>query len=334
MQTIRLSELKSQQRHVPLQIRGDGIEATADIDLKDDYEPDIEVHSCYKVTKYIVVDNKSYNPTLKHQASLKIGKKTYFEPFSDKDIPYHFFQFASYDDLDERMKPPKQLTDFIGVVEKNFETTTTTGKALRKVDIRDENNKPVQLTLWPAKRHLIGGDVKRGDIIAISSAQATQFRDLKQLESTYATDVFINPTFDDIQQHISRLKGINIDILESITQYFVTIQDILNLPFTHDKIKEIQAYRTWFNVKCSECNQQVYKEIQDTAYYVCSHHENIQPKFMYCVNATIVDDSAMTDAVFFNEVMADMLATSCQDMVTLQGYDDPKKNHRHKCYQK
>ncbi|KAD4178313.1 hypothetical protein E3N88_26904 [Mikania micrantha] len=146
-----------------------------DIDLKDDYEPDIEVHSCYKVTKYIVVDNKSYNPTLKHQASLKIGKKTYFEPFSDKDIPYHFFQFASYD-LDERMKPPKQLTDFIGVVEKNFETTTTTGKALRKVDLRDENNKPVQLTLWPAKRHLIGGDVKRGDIIAINSAQATQFR--------------------------------------------------------------------------------------------------------------------------------------------------------------
>ncbi|KAL8213854.1 hypothetical protein R6Q57_003303 [Mikania cordata] len=98
------------------------------------------------------------------------------------------------------------------MVEKNFETTTTTGKTIRKVDLRDEKlylyllniNKPVQLTLWPANRHLIGDDVKRGDIIAISSAKAMQFRDLKQLESTYATDVFINPTFDDIQRHISR----------------------------------------------------------------------------------------------------------------------------------
>ncbi|KAD1722747.1 hypothetical protein E3N88_42389 [Mikania micrantha] len=286
MQTIRLFELKSQQRPVPTDTTsekmdtlreknkeicyGDAIEATADIDLKDDYEPDIEVHSCYKVTKYIVADNKSYNLALKHQASLKIGKKTYFEPFSNKDIPYHFFQFASYDDLDERMKPPKQLT---GVVEKNFETTTTTGKALTKLDLRDE-----------------------------------------------------------------KLKDINIDILESITQDNVTIQDIVNLPFTQEK--EIQdTRRQVLNLNAGiplphmHLQQILTKTGNPQVYYVCAHHENIQPKFMYCVNATIVDESAMTDVVFFNEVMADMLATSCQDMVTLQGYDDTK-NHCHKCYQK
>ncbi|KAL8266446.1 hypothetical protein R6Q59_003790 [Mikania micrantha] len=117
-----------------LSVKGDGIEAREDIDMKKYFEAIIQVKSCYTVTKYVVVENTSYMPMLKHEASLKIGKKAQFEPLSDDIIPHYFFQFASYDELDDRMKPPKQLT---GIVEKNFEKITNTGKTLRKVNLKD-----------------------------------------------------------------------------------------------------------------------------------------------------------------------------------------------------
>ncbi|KAD7479922.1 hypothetical protein E3N88_03058 [Mikania micrantha] len=332
MQEIRLSELKSQQRPIPLQIRvlkkwklsgdkeeicylfvdkhGDGIEATVDVDPKNYFEPAIEVQSCYKVTKYVVVENRNYNPILKHEASIKIGKKAYFEQFSGEHIPRYY----------------------IGVVESNLEKVTTTAKTLRKVDLRDASNKQVQITLWPTKRHLIGDDVKRGDIVAITSTLVTQYGNLKQLESTYPTEVFVNPTFNEIQQHIQRLKAATAHSIQSTTEDTVTIKDILNQLSTTEKsvftckacIKEIQTYRTWFYALCSICNSKLYREVGETSYYVCKNDEDMEPKFLYCVNATIFDETATTNVVFFNQVMTDMLHITCQDLVVLHGYNDPK----------
>ncbi|KAL8191854.1 hypothetical protein R6Q57_028585 [Mikania cordata] len=127
-------------------LQGDGIEARAEIDMKKYFEAIIQVKSCYTVTKYVVVENTSYMPVLKHETSLKIGKKAQFEPLSDDSIPHYFFQFASYDELDDRMKPPKQLTDYIGIVEKNFEKITNTGKTLRKVNLKDVRLRQITTT--------------------------------------------------------------------------------------------------------------------------------------------------------------------------------------------
>ncbi|KAD4888707.1 hypothetical protein E3N88_20780 [Mikania micrantha] len=309
---------------------GDAIEARADIDMKKYFEAIIQVKSCYTVTKYVVVENTSYMPVLKHEASLKIGKKAQFEPLSDDSIPHYFFQFASYDELDDRMKPPKQLT---GIVEKSFEKITNTGKTLRKVNLKDVSNKSVQITLWPDKAHLIGNDVVQGDVVAITSTKVTQFDTLKQLESTYSTEVFVNPDFDNIQQHICRLRKITAtDVTQPTTEKAITIHDLLDHLFTAEKlkftcaarIKDIQAYRKWFYVQCSKCSNTLYLELGDSPCYVCKNHDDIEPKFMYCVKATIADETATTNVVFFNQVMTEMLGISCQDMVILKGHDNPK----------
>ncbi|KAD7479259.1 hypothetical protein E3N88_02395 [Mikania micrantha] len=42
------------------------------------------------------------------------------------------------------------------------------------------------------------------------------------------------------------------------------------------------------------------------------------------MNAIIVDETATTNAVFFNDVMTDLLGITCDDMVNLHGHDDPK----------
>ncbi|KAD3640088.1 hypothetical protein E3N88_29311 [Mikania micrantha] len=68
------------------------------------------------------------------------------------------------------------------------------------------------------------------------------------MESTYSTEVFVNPTFTDVQEHVCR----------------------------------------------------------------------------YYMNAIIVDETVTTNAVFFNDVMTDLLGVTCDDMVNLHGHDDPK----------
>ncbi|KAD6454133.1 hypothetical protein E3N88_08839 [Mikania micrantha] len=239
--------------------------ARAYIDIKKYFEAIIQVKSCYTVTKY-VVENTSYMPMLKHEASLKIGKKAQFEPLSDDSIPHYFFQFASYDDLDDRMKPPKQLTA------------------------------------------------------------------LKQLESTYSTEVFVNPDFDNIQQHICRLRQITTTDVTQPTEKTITIHDLLDqlstagkLKFTcAERIKDIQAYRKWFYVQCSKCRNTLYLELGDSPCYVCKNHDDIEAKFMYCVKATVADETTTTNVVFFDQVMTEMLGISCQDMVILKGHDNPK----------
>ncbi|KAL8227731.1 hypothetical protein R6Q57_015315 [Mikania cordata] len=243
-------------------MQGDGIEAVIDVDPKNYYEPDIEVLSCYKVTKYVVVENRNFRPILKHQASIKLGKKAYVEPFSDEHIPHYFFQFASYDELNDRMSPPQLLT-----VEKNFERFTPTAKQLRKLDLRD-----------------------------------------------------------------ARLKDVTVQAIQSVTKDTVTMRHILDQLSTGKKsvfkcvahIKEIQSYRKWFYATCSVCNNKLYKEVGETSYYVCTNDEQMEPKFMYCVNASITDETTTTNVVFFNQVMTELLGTTCQDMVVIQGYDDPK----------
>ncbi|XP_076924587.1 uncharacterized protein LOC143587076 isoform X2 [Bidens hawaiensis] len=72
------------------------------------------------------------------------------------------------------------------------------------------------------------------------------------------------------------------------------------------------------------CNNKLEIERGKSTYYVCKDHEDTKPRFMYCLNASLIDSTATTDVVFFNDAMTDMMGTSCKDMVTLRGNTDKK----------
>ncbi|KAD4889095.1 hypothetical protein E3N88_21168 [Mikania micrantha] len=289
MQSIRLSEIKKHQKPVPIQIR------VAKRWILTGTRQEI----CY-----LFVDKHGDGI----EATADIDQKKYFESI---------IEVQSY---------------FMGIVEKNYQWTTNTGKTLRKINLKDISKRLVQITLWPDKRHLVNDDVIPGDILAITSTMVTEYDAMKQLESTYSTEVFVNPTFISIQEHVCRLKEIISDIIEPSVENLITLHDVLdNIPTAGKpkytciaRIKEIQAYRSWFYVQCSICNGKMYLEIGDTSYYVCKYHEQMTPKFMYCMNAIIVDETATTNVVFFNDVMTDLLGVTCDDMVNLHGHDDPK----------
>ncbi|KAJ0525645.1 hypothetical protein HanRHA438_Chr09g0394731 [Helianthus annuus] len=91
-------------------IHGVAVEAVADVTKAEYFDSLINVEHCYTVDKYVSSPQRQYMPSVPHVASLKIGKRATFTPLLDKDIPTYHYNFATYDDLAPRMKPPKLLT--------------------------------------------------------------------------------------------------------------------------------------------------------------------------------------------------------------------------------
>ncbi|XP_076945469.1 uncharacterized protein LOC143616527 [Bidens hawaiensis] len=169
--------------------------------------------------------------------------------------------------------------------------------------------------------HLASDNIVEGDIILITSTSATFYK-VAQLETTRATTIHVNPTYPKLINTINRLKAL--PPLESNA----TIHQILRGNKSNYKctarIKDIEAHRTWYSVQCSKCLSKLHPQGEKPVEFVCLHHNDIEAKYSYCVNATLIDDIATTKVVFFNDAMANMLQISCKKMVTEGGNTDPQ----------
>ncbi|KAD3337918.1 hypothetical protein R6Q59_027350 [Mikania micrantha] len=87
-------------------------------------------------------------------------------------------------------------------------------------------------------------------------------------------------------------------------------------------IDEIQPNRTWYYVTCSKCTKRAYPQEND---YVCEDDGLIpEPRFMYCLNTTVVDDTGNASAVFFNDALTQILKISCKDLVLTENNRNPR----------
>ncbi|KAL3614187.1 hypothetical protein CASFOL_042261 [Castilleja foliolosa] len=187
---------------------------------------DTYLESCYKVSGYICVGARTYMATVEHVASLVIRQKARFEPVTNLDIPITYFNFATYETIQKRIKDTKFLTDYIGRVKNNSLRSTSTGKQLRKTPLQDEMGKEIEITLWPEMRHLIGDDVIPGDIVAIASTMVTEHNGLLQLESTYLTTTTVNPDMTQTVEHVNRLRALPAMQLTGTHEKTVTLLDL------------------------------------------------------------------------------------------------------------
>ncbi|KAF5801613.1 putative nucleic acid-binding protein [Helianthus annuus] len=238
-----ISAIKNNQEGEPIQIRvlkkwtpaqqnaefcylfvdthGDAIQATAAMGEKARLDSIIRIQSCYIVDKYISLDQKTYNPAVPHKACLKLGKRATFVPVFNDQIPDHYYNFATFDELKDRATPPKMLTDYIGRVEDTDNPTTRAGTRLKKVVIQDTRENTIEMTFWPDQSSTLPDHVKKGDILAITSAAVTNFEGNYQLESTPATTVTVNPTTADTASYITRLHHIQ-------TSYPIIYSDLIS----------------------------------------------------------------------------------------------------------
>ncbi|MFS7955205.1 putative nucleic acid-binding, replication factor A [Helianthus anomalus] len=298
----------------------------------------IRIQSCYIVDKYISLDQKTYNPAVPHKACLKLGKRATFVPVFNDQIPDHYYNFATFDELKDRATPPKMLTDYIGRVEDTDNPTTRAGTRLKKVIIQDTRENTFEMTFWPDQSSTLPDHVKKGDILAITSAAVTNFEGNYQLESTPATTVTVNPTTADTANYITRLKNLPTKALAQLDKNIVTITQ-LNAEKNKDrktrgrftclaKIKAIPDNRAWFYAPCPnpKCTKKLHLLTEPTTKFVCEDDDNIeQPKVMYCVNAIITDDIQDASVVFFDEAMTTLLNITCEEMITVHKYHDKRE---------
>ncbi|KAL8195395.1 hypothetical protein R6Q57_025798 [Mikania cordata] len=133
------------------------IEATTDISIEGYLDSIIEIQQSYVVDKYVSISARTYMPTVPHQASLKIGKRATFAPLHQTTIPSYYYNFATYDDLDARRRPPKLLKDYIGRVEDVSSIIVRARKTLRKITIQDERFNELDLpsNIQTSEKHVM-----------------------------------------------------------------------------------------------------------------------------------------------------------------------------------
>ncbi|MFS7972012.1 putative nucleic acid-binding protein [Helianthus anomalus] len=89
---------------------GAAIEATANPKKETYFDSKLKIGSCYKVGEYISTKSREYMKVVPHDASLRLGTMTTFEPLHDISIPTYYYNFATYDMLAIRKAHPRPLT--------------------------------------------------------------------------------------------------------------------------------------------------------------------------------------------------------------------------------
>ncbi|XP_035833876.1 uncharacterized protein LOC110927278 isoform X3 [Helianthus annuus] len=313
---------------------GAAIEATANPKKETYFDSKLKIGSCYKVGEYISTKSREYMKVVPHDASLRLGTMTTFEPLHDNSIPTYYYNFATYDMLASRKAHPRPLTDYIGRVETVSPPLRRACKNIIKVKIQDEWKNVIEITFWMQTMFPYEKEKAVGQLLAVTATIVTTFQDNLQLESTDATTAVLNPPIPELQSYIYKFSKLErsetvgqrkpvLPIAEIKAKYR---QDTTRTKFTcKATVTEITADRKWFYVTCPKCKGKVHLQRAEIPRFVCEDDGHVpNPTFMYCVNTTIEDESDEAKAVFFNEAMEQMLEKSCYDMVVEDGHTDPE----------
>lgn len=149
-------------------LQGDAIVAIADPNKEPTLNSEVKENLCYSVTGYLAIPARGFRRVVQHEASIRLGDTTDFEPLCDPDIPYYFYDFATYEMLPIRKIHPQPLvgnnmyscstlisfvtqilitinvkiiclyTDYIGRVETVSPPLIRSGKEIKKVKIKDQ----------------------------------------------------------------------------------------------------------------------------------------------------------------------------------------------------
>ncbi|XP_076928599.1 uncharacterized protein LOC143592599 [Bidens hawaiensis] len=304
---------------------GNTIEAVADATDESYFDTVINVGSSYRVTETLAVAAKTYQPAVS-QASLSMGRSATFTPIPNDNIPSYHFEFASYDQLETHTKEPKQLADFIGRIENVTPVHNRGGKPMKKIALQDDRRNIIEVTFWTRQLSEVEGDIPVGEIMEVTGTSVTKFiapntsTEILQLESNEATTATISPPIPNMEAYKNRYVDIPAYTSPRQAGALTTIDDMLKntkeMRFTCEaSITDFDTKRPWYYTKCNICNKRSQLQFLKEPSFECKDHFRKQESIvMYCVNATITDNTASVKAVFFNESMTSILNINCKEL--------------------
>ncbi|PWA89286.1 helitron helicase-like domain-containing protein [Artemisia annua] len=125
--------------------KGSAIQANTDLKEKDRFDLDLQLNCVCRIQGFGFEKTDGWGKTLDNDFTLSFGKHTHIKPLTDTDFPYHYFNFAAYNELGARLEKKSQiLTDYIGYVHnvekvKEYGSATANKIKLRNIAIRNLN---------------------------------------------------------------------------------------------------------------------------------------------------------------------------------------------------
>ncbi|PWA70552.1 hypothetical protein CTI12_AA287650 [Artemisia annua] len=123
--------------------KGSVIQANADLKEKDRFERDLQINCVFKIQGFGFDKTDTWGKTLDNDFTLCFGKYTQIDLLQDNDYPYHYFNFAAFNELSARLERKNPiLTDYIGYVHnvekvKEYGGATTNKVKVRNIGIRN-----------------------------------------------------------------------------------------------------------------------------------------------------------------------------------------------------
>ncbi|PWA80437.1 hypothetical protein CTI12_AA196040 [Artemisia annua] len=84
--------------------KGSAVQANADLKEKQRFERDLQINNVYKIQGFGFEKADSWGKTLDNDFTLCFGKYTQIEQLSNNDFPYHYFNFAAFNELNTRLE--------------------------------------------------------------------------------------------------------------------------------------------------------------------------------------------------------------------------------------
>ncbi|PWA96207.1 replication protein A 70 kDa DNA-binding subunit B [Artemisia annua] len=214
-------------RAILLDKQGDAIQANMNADDINHFKKSVIPGKTYRISGFNCVDTDNWQQTLANPTSLSFTRFfTTFDEIEDTGFPDHYFDFASYNELPDRVIDPKQkprkpypvLTDYIGCYIRSGDkgkvgNPNKRQSVQRKVEIQNLNRESLELTLWgdlAEKFNKEGIDaLERPIIIAVSSCRVSRYNNNLQLQSTAATYFYINPRIPQLEQYRAEYRELH-----------------------------------------------------------------------------------------------------------------------------
>ncbi|PWA70183.1 nucleic acid-binding, OB-fold protein [Artemisia annua] len=197
--------------------KGSAIQANADLKEKDRFEHDLQLNCVYRIEGFGFEKTESWGKTLDNDFTLCFGKHTRTDLLTENDFPYHYFNFAAYNELGGRLEKKNPiLTDYIGYVQnvekvKEYGSATTNKIKVRNIAIRNLNNNVVIFTLWNEKADNFEEEeyacLRQPVILAVSSCYLKTYGGQLQLSATAATSYYFNPAIEETSELLAAYKN-------------------------------------------------------------------------------------------------------------------------------
>ena len=83
--------------------QGNAIQANMNVKEIAHFDPKIRLGCTYRISDFMCEPTNPYQQTLENKTSLKFGKITKFDEITAPQIPYHYFRFVAYNQLQFRL---------------------------------------------------------------------------------------------------------------------------------------------------------------------------------------------------------------------------------------